>query len=546
MNGLALAALILGVGAPVPVPSSPVPPANSRVDRFQAENFARQVHTLANQVAEMYVRPVDPKNPEKALVEAAIRGLYDEAGLSVPDAVIAATARANSSTELVTLLADVRILLGNHPNLNGARSLFAAMNGFRFATDSISNLASPRVNSFASIDQDFGIGIELDGVVGSRWTLYHVEQGVATGRFPPTGYFGPAPKPDAVTSPAVFPWRVKRVIPGSPAQQAGVKPGDLITHMNGVEITLERANKMFSEFVNARQAFDPQTRLPARIERTITFQREGQKPFTSTIKSGNYTPESAFGVMRTLEDKWDCLLDRQAKIGYIRLGPIETGLDNKVAEMMNELTKQGCRGLILDLRWCPGGYVDPGTKIAGMFLKDGSVIAKMEYRNLQRAGTAGDLRTPPGGGKYSDLPLVVLVGQETTGGGELIASAIRDNDRCVIIGQRTVGRASIQSTITAGFADMQFRVTSGTSLRPNGKSRQKKSDSQPTDDWGIRPDDGLEVPITADKSAELRRQAELHALRPADSNEALTFDDVTQDPYRLAALDYLRKKLAKK
>jgi carboxyl-terminal processing protease len=344
----------------------------------------------------------------------------------------------------------------------------------------------------------------------------------------------------------VFPWRVKRVIPGSPAQQAGVKPGDLITHMNGVEITLDRANKLFAGFVNARQAFDPQTGLPAQIERTITFTREGLKPFTRTIKSGNYTPESAFGVMRSPEDKWDCLRDRKEKIGYIRLGPIETGLDTKVADMMAELTKQGCRALILDLRWCPGGYVDPGTKIAGMFLKDGSVIAKMEYRNVQRAGIAGEIRTPPGGGKYAELPLVVLIGQETTGGGELIASALRDNDRCVVLGQRTVGRASIQSTIVAGFADIQFRVTSGTSLRPNGKNRQKMPNSQPTDDWGIRPDEGLEVPITADKSAELRRQAELHALRPADSNEALPFDDVTQDPYRLAALGYWRKKLAKK
>jgi C-terminal processing protease CtpA/Prc len=182
-----------------------------------------------------------------------------------------------------------------------------------------------------------------------------------------------------------------------------------------------------------------------------------------------------------------------------------------------------------------------------MFLADGSMIAKMDYRNTQRAGTVSEIRTPPGGGKYAELPIVLLVGHETTGGGELIASALRDNDpdgkRCVVIGQRTVGRASIQSAITAGFGEVQFRVTTGTSFRPNGKPRQKLPDSQPTDDWGIRPDEGLEVPVTADKSAELRRQAELHALRPAESKEALPFDDPNADPYRLAALKYLRKKL---
>src|SRR5581483_10770715 len=118
------------------------------------------------------------------------------------------------------------------------------------------------------------------------------------------------------------------------------------------------------------------------------------------------------------------------------------------------------------------------------------------------------------------------------------------NDRCVCVGQRTVGRASIQSAIDAGFAGLQFRVTTGFSLRANGKPRAKLPDSKPTDDWGVRPDEGLEVPITADKSAELRQQAELHSLRPADSTEALPFDDPAADPYRLAALTYLRKKLA--
>ena len=113
----------------------------------------------------------------------------------------------------------------------------------------------------------------------------------------------------------------------------------------------------------------------------------------------------------------------------------------------------------------------------------------------------------------------------------------------MVIGQRTVGRAFIQNTIDAGFAGVQYRITTGTSFRPNGKNRQRKPDSQPSDDWGVRPDVGLEGPVTADKSVELRKQADLHALRPAESREALPFDDPDADPYRLAALTYLRKQL---
>jgi len=536
MIGAVLFGVILASASPVPA----TPPSPAKLDEVQLTQFANTVENLAFHVKSNYVKTTVT---EKELLEGAIRGLYEEVGQPVPEKVTAAIRNTNSPYDRQTVLKDVRASLGNHPRLVGSRSLFAAINGFQHATDPICMLASARLNTYASIDQDFGVGIELEGVVGTRWAIYQVERGVATGAVTPTGYFGVPPKADAVPSPAVFPWRVKRVIPGSPAQKAGVRPGDLITHFNGTELTAENVDKLFAQFSQPRMTFDVNTGVQTPVEFSLTFRRNDDKPFIAALKSSAYQPESAFGVWRIADDKWDCMIDRKAKIGYIRLGAIESGLDRRVAEMMADLTKQGCRALVLDLRWCPGGYVDPGTQIAGMFLPDGSVVSKMEFANPANAGRGGNVFAPPGGGQYAKLPLVLLVGNETTGGGELIASALRDNNRCVVIGQRTFGRATIQNILEAGFANLQYRITVGTSLRPNGKNRHRTPDSQPTDDWGVRPDEGLEVPITADKSAELRRQAELHGLRTAGSNEALPFDDPASDPFRLEALRYLRAKL---
>ena len=544
MTGLVVCTVLLapaGIGAPVPMNGGPA--ANAKLDPIAVTQFASLVENLINNVCDYYVRA---SLTRKELLAGAVKGLYDEIGQPVPDKVKAAIERAETQVDRIELLKDVRTLLGNHPNLAGARSLFAAMNGFKNATDPICGLASPRTINYASIEFDFGVGIELEGVSGTRWTLYQVEYGIASRFFPPTGYFGTPPNPQEIPSPAVFPWRVKRIIPGGPAQRAGIKPGDIITHFNGTEITAENVDKEFSIFANPTRQFDPRTGQPLPQDRTLTFRRGEERPFSATLKSGVFTPESAYGVWRTPEDKWDCMLDRKEKIGYIRLGPIETGVDLKVGDMLADLAKQGCRGLILDLRWCPGGFVEPGTRIAGMFLDDRAIISKMVFTHPQRSGAGGDMFAPPGGGKYAKLPVALLVGHETTGGGELIASALRDNNRCVVIGQRTFGRATILNSIEAGFSQVQFRVTTGTSLRPNGKSRQRTPESQPTDDWGIRPDEGLEVPITIDKSLELRLQAELHALRPADSRVALPFDDPAEDPYRLAALTYFRKKLGPK
>jgi carboxyl-terminal processing protease len=413
MNGIVVFTLLLAPGAPVPA-APPGTPAGAPVERFQADNFARTVFQLAVMTEDTYAKKVS----KGELIGAAIRGLYEEVGREVPDDVKAAVERANNTPELIDVLAAARVALRSDPKLSGAKSLFAAINGFKYATDTSCGLASPRVNTFASVDQDFGVGLELEGVVGLRWTLYQVEHGVASGRFAAVGWFGAVPRADEIPNPAAFPWRVHRVIPGSPAQHAGVKPGDIITHLNGTEITPDNANRLFPSFATPSQVFDQRTGMPMPQDRNITFRRGESKPFTAKMTTGTYTPESAFGVMRLPEDKWDCLLDRKYKIGYIRLSSIETGLDSKFADMMADLTRQGCRALILDLRWCPGGYVDPGTRIAGMFLKDGSMIAQMDYRNPQRAGTAREIRTPPGGGKYPDLPLVMLVGHETTGGGE--------------------------------------------------------------------------------------------------------------------------------
>ncbi len=539
MIGIAAVGLML-VAPAAPVPAQP-PVNGPKADRFKALEFARVVYQVGDQLALRYVKPVEMKD----LIEGAARGLYEECGLAVPDRVLKAIRDAATATELVDTLADVRLLLANQPALRGPRAHYAAINGFKHATEPACHLVSPRANTFASVDMDFGIGIELEGVTSTQWMLYQVEYKTALGHYAATGWLEPVPRPEAVNAPAGMPWRIKRVIPESPAQKAGIKPGDIITHFNGTEVTAENVNKLFAQFAFPPQMFDPRTGLPMPPDRTLTFRRDAGKPFTTTIKGVAYTPASAFGVMRTAEDKWDCLLDRTYKIGYIRIGAIESNLDVKVGEMLAELDKKGCRALILDLRWCPGGYVDPGVRIAGMFLQNNVMIAQMKYRNPQLAGNQPEIRNNFGVSKYTTYPMVVLVGQETTGGGELIASALRDNDRCVLMGQRTVGRASIQNIVDGGFGGLQFKVTTGESFRPNGKPRQRKPDSGPNDEWGLKPEEGLEVPVTKDKSAELRRWAELHSLRPFDSNEVLDFDDPADDPYRVKALDYLRKKIGK-
>lgn len=534
---------VVAVAAPIPAPA-PSPKVSS-ADRRQMTEFAHLVYGTAQNVVQVYAKPVEMNE----MIAGAIRGLYEEAGLPTPDEDLLAARRAANTTELLNVLIDARVRLGNLPAVSGPRGLLAAINGFRHATDPYCGLANSRVNSYVSVDMDYGIGLELQGATGRRWSVYQVERFAAVGAILPTGLIGPQPKPDDVPSPASFPWQVKRVIPGSPGQRAGIKPGDVITHLDGVEVTAERANKLFAQFAYPPDGamVDPFTGMALPVKRELRFRRAGVKgPIQVKLETQVYAPDAVFGVLRVGESTWDCMLDREYKIGYVRIGPIEYAADRKLAEMLDGLMKQGCRGLILDLRWCPGGYVNEGTRIAGMFLKPNTVVAEVRARsspNLPARGQTTYRADSVAGGKCLDIPLLVLVGSETTGGGEMIAAALQDSERAVVMGQRTVGRASIQTSLDIGFGGMQFKVTTGETLRPNGKPRQRSVESKPTDDWGIRPSPGFEVPVTADLSRQLRQWADEHSIRPADSREALPFDDPAKDPFRTAALAHLRKRL---
>jgi carboxyl-terminal processing protease len=142
------------------------------------------------------------------------------------------------------------------------------------------------------------------------------------------------------------------------------------------------------------------------------------------------------------------------------------------------------------------------------------------------------------GPSVTDLPIVALVNGETSGGGELIAAALQDHGRAVVAGQRTVGKGSVQKPLDR--SPVQFKLTTGTFLRPSGKNLQRYPDSKPTDDWGVRPDVGREIPLTPAAGRRLKDWWTQFTLRPAGSTEALPLDDPDNDPQRQAAVQMVR------
>jgi carboxyl-terminal processing protease len=261
------------------------------------------------------------------------------------------------------------------------------------------------------------------------------------------------------------------------------------------------------------------------------------------VTAAPFRPETVFGVRRQADGNWDFVLSPSEHVGYVRIGAVSRyNTATAFSDALKSLRRQGVRGLVLDLRWCPGGYLIQSAEIARLLLPEGSPIATQRYRNGRVEPVLTEGHIVP----YLDFPVVVLVGGETTGGGELIAAALQDSGRAAIAGQRTVGKGSIQSYDMNAHYGIPFKFTSGTFIRPSGKNLQRFPDSKPTDDWGVVPDAGREIPLTPESGRKLKEQWTLFQLRPGTSTEALPTDDPENDPQRHAAVQMLRELMKKR
>lgn len=534
----ALTMLLLTPAAPVPVG----PPAPSAADAAKAAEFGNMVYAAAMKVS---THRRDAELP--ALAAGAVRGMYEAAGRPVADDLLQSLRLARRHEDRMELIGEARARLAAAPPLRGVRAYLAAVHGFRHAFDPLSGLATLRSGSAVSVEMDFGLGFELDGVEGQRVTVYRLERQLAAGTIPPTGLFGPPPQSEKIASPASLPWRVRRVVPGSHANRAGLRPGDVITRLNDTEVTAATADRLFQMLADPADGYEPKAGTDRSGRVTLVVRHGTAASRRVELAPEGSSPTNVAGCVLRADGTWDGMLDPLHKIGYLRLGSVEFSSPGAVKAILADLAGRDCRGLILDLRWCPGGYVAPNVEIAGLFLAPNAVVARVELLPNVEGSEIGQqnsvYHSPTTGPNYANLPVVVLVGAETLGGGELIAAALQEGGRGKVAGQRTAGRAAMMDPVDLGYGGLHFRATYGTTLRPNGKPRHRTPTSTPTDDWGIRPDRDLEVPLTPVVAAQLRAWAEEHALRAPGDRAAVAFDDPDRDPPRAAALADLRKRL---
>lgn len=294
-------------------------------------------------------------------------------------------------------------------------------------------------------------------------------------------------------------------VEGSPAARAGVAPGDVLLKVN------HRAVKDLS-------VSEVEDLLLGTAGSTVSLTLRhppAQEPQHLTITREPVTFRTVRGFRRHADGSWDYLIDPTHRIGYVRVSNFRASTAREFEQALRQLRRQGITGLILDLRFNPGGLLVQGVAVADHFLTKGTIVSTVTRRHAVREFAA------TGTGTWGKINLAVLVNGGSASASEIASGALQDHRRATIIGTRTFGKGSVQHLIPLTAHNAAVKLTVAYYRLPGGRFIHRASYHTEDHDWGIRPD--LEVKL---------EEEEIVALRAARA--ALDQEQLDADPARTA------------
>ena len=207
-------------------------------------------------------------------------------------------------------------------------------------------------------------------------------------------------------------------IPNSPASEVGLKSGDRIVSINGKP----------TELMSLEQA-SAEIKGEVGTEVELEIAREGQPDFDIAIARAQIELPS---VSYTLKK------EQNSNVGYIKLDEFSSHAAEQMQKAIEDLSKKEASGFVLDLRGNPGGLLFASVEIARMWMKEGAIVSTIDRKG-------GNEKFSANGKSITDLPLVVLVDGYSASASEILAGALKENQRAKVVGSRTYGKGTVQS-----------------------------------------------------------------------------------------------------
>jgi carboxyl-terminal processing protease len=255
-------------------------------------------------------------------------------------------------------------------------------------------------------------------------------------------------------------------IEGSPAMKAGVLAGDILLAVNGESvrgITLEEVMTKIKGPLGSEVKLKVRHVTGEEVELTMTR----QEIVMPTVK----------GYVRNPDNTWDYYVHDDPRVAYLRITQFTPETAGKVRAILEQLLAEGMKGLILDVRFNPGGRLDQAKEVVDLFLEDGTIVVTRGRSRPEEVAKA----TRPG--TLPDFPMVVLVNEHSASASEIVAGSLMDNRRALVVGTRTYGKGSVQE-VTRLERGGELKMTVAYYYLPSGRLVHQKKGAT---DWGVNP-----------------------------------------------------------
>ena len=236
-------------------------------------------------------------------------------------------------------------------------------------------------------------------------------------------------------------------LPGTPAERAGLQAGDKIVEVNDTSTKGWTTDDAVSKLRGPKgKAVDIEV-VRLGVDEPIPFRIVREEIHVKSVPAA-YVMEGG--------------------VGYVELSVFSDSATDELRAAIDQLRKQGARSLVLDLRSNPGGLLDQGVSVSDLFLGPGKVVTEMKGR-VPSANHRFQTSDPD---EYPGLPVTVLVGPFSASASEIVAGALQDHDRALVLGQTSFGKGSVQ-TLFPLTGDNYLKLTTSRWYTPSGRSIQK-------------------------------------------------------------------------
>jgi len=274
-------------------------------------------------------------------------------------------------------------------------------------------------------------------------------------------------------------------IPDSPAHKAGVLAGDIILSVNGVEIKGKKIAEVQSIIKGP---------LGSPVKLTVRH-TDGKEVELSMTRQEIVMP-TVMGYRRDDSNAWDYWVSNDPKVAYVRISQFTGDTFTELKRAIDNILGQGMRGLILDLRFNPGGRLDQATKVVNLFVPEGVIVVTKGLHRVEDT-----VRADPKASLGKKFPIIVLVNEHSASAAEIVAGSLKDNNRALVVGTRSFGKGSVQEVIPLEKDEGEVKLTVAYYYLPSGRLVHRKKGAT---DWGVEPQ--ISVPMSEKVEAEVYQQ----------------------------------------